>query len=85
MKQINKEFRAKYEQQIAIFEKQYAEELAEERKYETVLLDSPTNKMKKKRNSPSGSPISNSGKGVEMLCRRCPTSFLLRRNIRVHF
>ena len=63
MKQINKEFRAKYEQQIAIFEKQYAEELAEERKYETVLLDSPTNKMKKKRNSPSGSPISNSGKG----------------------
>ena len=49
--------------QIAIFEKQYAEELAEERKYETVLLDSPTNKMKKKRNSPSGSPISNSGKG----------------------
>eukprot|EP00943_MAST-04B_sp_MAST-4B-sp1_P004811 g4811.t1 len=56
MKKINKSFRENYEKQIAIFEKQYAEELAEERKYETVLLDSPTSKNKRGSSRSPGSP-----------------------------
>ena len=47
MKRLNKIFRRKFDEHVAIFEKQYAEELAEERKYETQLLDSPPSKNRR--------------------------------------
>ena len=47
MKCLNKNFRGKFDEHVAIFEKQYAEELAEERKYEIQLLDSPPSKNRR--------------------------------------